>query len=316
MSKVNRDDPKRAKSSDSRTSLMEFERQFPDDAACLDYLVRMLYPNGIYCPKCQKVTRHHRNNGRPSYSCQFCGHHEHPMVGTIFQDSPTSLKLWFYAMYLMASTRCGISAKQLERELGVTYKTAWRMFNKIRSLASAAEQAAPPLGGKGKAVEMDETYIGPDRERSVPVFGITQRKQADKAGRVRAVVIPEGAKTTSVMPHVKARVLPASMVYTDDSPIYNAVTRIGAGHQHRRIYHSLKVYVRGDIHTSTVDGFWALVKNGIGGVYHGVSTRHLQSYLDEYGFRYNSRKHPAGVFNVWLGLVGAEKAKARAAASE
>jgi transposase-like protein len=293
---------------------MEFEKQFPDDAACLDYLVRSLYPNGIFCPKCQKVTKHYRNTKRPSYSCEFCGRHEHPMVGTIFQDSATSLKLWFYAMYLMASTRCGISAKQLERELGVTYKTAWRMFNKIRSLATKAEQAAPPMGGKDEAVEMDETYIGPDREHNIAVFGMVQRKREGRPGRVRAIVIPEGAKTTSVIPHVRHRVLPASMIYTDDSPIYNAVTRIGAGHEHRRIYHSLKVYVQGDIHTSTVDGFWALVKNGIGGVYHGVSTKHLQSYLDEYGFRYNNRKHPSGVFNVWLSRV--QKTREQAAASE
>ena len=108
---------------------------FPDDAACLDYLVEILYPKGIYCPKCRATTKHHRDKSRPSYACQYCGHHEHPMVGTIFQDSATSLKLWFYAMYLMASTRCGISAKQLERELGVTYKTAWRMFTRIRRLA-------------------------------------------------------------------------------------------------------------------------------------------------------------------------------------
>ena len=316
MPKVNRNDPKRSKSSDSRTALMEFERQFPDDVTCLGYLVKTLYPNGIFCPKCQRVTKHHRNSGRPAYSCQFCGRHEHPMVGTIFENSATSLKLWFYAMYLMASTRCGISAKQLERELGVTYKTAWRMFNKIRSLASAAETAAPPLGGDGESVEMDETYIGPDRERAVPVFGITQRKRGDKPGRVRVVAIPDGAKTTSVMPHVRERVLPASIIYTDESPIYNAITRIGMGHERRRIYHSLKVYVQGDIHTSTVDGFWALVKNGIGGVYHGVSTRHLQKYLDEYAFRYNNRKHPKGMFNVWLGLVGKEKVKAREAASE
>jgi transposase len=310
MSKVNRNDPKRSKSSDSKTALMEFEEMFPNDAACLEYLVKALYPNGIHCPKCQKVTKHYRDTGRPSYTCEFCGHHVHPMAGTIFQDSATSLKLWFYAIYLMSSTRCGISAKQLERELGVTYKTAWRMFNRIRSLMSNAETAAPPLGGNGEAVEMDETYIGPRRGESVPVFGITQRKRGNQPGRVRVVAIPNGAKITSVMPHVKAKVLPATMVYTDESPLYNPVTKIGAGHQHRRIYHSLRVYVQGDIHTSTVDGFWALVKNGIGGVYHGVSTKHLQAYLDEYAFRYNSRKHPAGVFNVLLSQVRKEQAAA------
>jgi transposase len=310
MSKVNRNNPKRSKASESRTSLMEFEQQFPNDAACLNYLVRTLYPNGIYCPKCQKVTKHHRNNGRPSYSCQFCGHHEHPMVGTIFQDSATSLKLWFYAMYLMASTRCGISAKQIERELGVTYKTAWRMFNKVRSLATGAEQAAPPLSGE---VEMDETYIGPDREHNVPVFGMTQRKRPNRPGRVRAVMVKR-ATTPALMSHVKERVLPASIVYTDESPLYRAVERLGSGYQHRRIYHSLKVYVDGDIHTSTVDGFWALVKNGIGGVYHGVSTKWLQAYLDEYSFRYNNRKDPGGVFNVWLSRV--QKTREQVTASE
>src|SRR5438309_5578260 len=199
MSKVNRNDPKRSSASESRTSLMEFEQQFPNDPACLDYLVRTLYPNGIFCPKCRKITKRYRDDKRPSYSCEFCGHHEHPTVGTIFQDSATSLKLWFYAMYLMASTRCGISAKQLERELGVTYKTAWRMFNKIRSLASDAERTAPPLGGQGEAVEADETYIGPDREHNVPSSGMTERKRNGKPGRVRAVALPD-AKTTTLMP--------------------------------------------------------------------------------------------------------------------
>jgi transposase len=258
MARVDRNEPKRSRSSDSRTSLMEFEKQFPDDVSCLEYLVQTLYPNGIYCPKCKKVTKHFRNTKRPSYSCEFCGHHEHPMVGTIFQDSPTSLKLWFYAMYLMASTRCGISAKQIERELGVTYKTAWRMFNKIRSLATGAERSAPPLGGKDERVEMDETYIGPDRERATPIFGMTQRKRGDQPGRVRAVMVKD-AKTTTLMPHVKERVLPASIVYTDDAPVYNALGRLESGYQHRRIYHSLKVYVQGDIHTSTwsASGRWS-----------------------------------------------------------
>src|SRR5205085_674003 len=154
MSKVDRNNPKLARGSESRYTLMDFDRDFPDDAACLEFLIHALYPNGIYCPTCKRLTKHHREHGRPSYECQFCGHHEHPMRGTIFENSATSLRLWFYAMYLMASTRCGISAKQLERELGVTYKTAWRMFNRIRSLLS---EDAEPMDG---TVEMDETYIG------------------------------------------------------------------------------------------------------------------------------------------------------------
>src|SRR5688572_4756430 len=148
MSRTDRNNPKRSKASESRYTLMEFDRDFPDDTACLEWLVGYLYPDGIYCPKCQKVTKHHRVKARTSYSCQFCGHHEHPMRGTIFEDSATSLKLWFYAIFLMSQTRCGISAKQLERELGVTYKTAWRMFNKIRSMLTQDED---PFSGHVEA---------------------------------------------------------------------------------------------------------------------------------------------------------------------
>jgi transposase-like protein len=149
-----RNDPKRQKSSDSRYSFMEFERDFPDDATCLEWLVSHLYPDGIYCPKCKRVTKHHRIAARPAYACQFCGRHEYPMVGTIFEGSSTSLRLWFHAMYLMASTRCGISAKQLEREIGVSYPTAWRMFKQIRSML---DQDDMTLGG---TVEVDEAYFG------------------------------------------------------------------------------------------------------------------------------------------------------------
>lgn len=155
MSKVNRNAPKRSTASESLYSIFEFDQEFPDDAACLEYLVAKLYPEGIYCPTCKKVTKHHREAKRPSYACQFCGHHEHPLKGTIFEGSATSLRLWFYALYMMASTRCGVSAKQLERELGVTYKTAHRMFKKIRSLLPQDDDDT--FDG---TVEMDEAYIG------------------------------------------------------------------------------------------------------------------------------------------------------------
>ncbi len=156
MGKTNRNQPKRAHSSESTTTVFEFDARFPDDAACLEELVSMLYPDGIYCPTCRKVTRHHRMAKRPAFSCQFCGHYEYPMAGTIFEGSSTSLKLWFYGMYLMTSTRGGISAKQLERELGVSYPTAWRMFNKIRSLM---DQDDDPIGGIGLTTPRGPTVM-------------------------------------------------------------------------------------------------------------------------------------------------------------
>ncbi len=299
MSKVNRNRPKRSVASESRYALFEFERDFPDDAACLDYIFQKRYPNGVFCSVCKRVTKHHRDTKRPSFTCQFCGTHVHPMVGTIFEDSATSLRLWFYAIYLMASTRCGISAKQMERELGVTYKTAWRMFNKIRSLM--AEDPGPLSG----TVEVDETYIGGRRHygsRREAARNWSQHKQVvaghvQRGGKVRAMHLPEGTAKTLV-PLVRKHILPASIIYTDELPAYAGLKR--EGYEHKRVHHAAKVYVDGDVHTNTIDGFWMLLKNGISGVYHGVSAKWLQAYLNEYTFRYNNRKNPRGIFNAML----------------
>src|SRR6266536_3962640 len=141
----------------TRYTFKDFEQQFPNDDACLDWLKDYLYPDGIFCKTCDKVTKHHRVASRRSYSCQFCGHHVHPTAGTIFHKSTTPLELWFYAIFIMSQTRCGISAKQLQRELGVTYKTAWRMFNQIRKLMGEE------TGHLSGAVEADETYVGGKR---------------------------------------------------------------------------------------------------------------------------------------------------------
>lgn len=305
MGKTNRNDPKRAASSESRYSLMEFDREFPDDAACLSYLVTKFYPDGIRCPKCKKVTKHHRLANRVAYSCQFCGHHEYPLKGTIFQGSSTSLRLWFKAIYLMASTRCGISAKQLERETGVTYPTAHRMFKQIRSLL---EQGDELLGG---TVEIDETYVGgkprlgdiktrTDRgnwiKRKSSVMGLVQR-----GGKLSAVVVPDSLKST-MLPVIQAKVLPSSLVYTDEFKTYRGLAK--EGYQHERINHSEKIYVSGDVHTQTIEGFWALLKGGIQGVYHSVSAKHLQDYVDEYVFRYNNREATGrGMFDAFLSRI-------------
>src|SRR6266536_5204867 len=195
MSSVNRNQPKRAKSSESTYTVMDFVRDYPDDATCLDYLWHRLYsPDGstAECPKCGRTRRFHRVASRPSYSCDTCGHHLHPTAGTIFHKSSTSLHLWFHAVFLMAQTRCGISAKQLERELGVTYKTAWRMANRIRSLLS--EDDVDAFFGK---VEVDEVYLGGKakwKNRGLPVPKAQQSKKsmvlgmAERGGRISAKV--------------------------------------------------------------------------------------------------------------------------------
>ncbi|HEY32786.1 MAG TPA: IS1595 family transposase [Dehalococcoidia bacterium] len=304
MPPVNRNKPKRAKSSDSQYSLMEFMREFPDDATCLEWLWHNRYsPDGehAYCPKCEQervFKRYQTSQQRQSWTCNACGYHLHPTAGTIFHKSSTSLHLWFYAMYLMTSTRCGISAKQLEREIGVTYKTAWRIAREIRN--ELMEQDKEPLAG---TVEADETYIGgrrrgtkrgrPDSQsHKVPVFGM-----AERAGRVIAMTVPN-VKRSTLLPHVVQRIIPASTVYTDELKSYNTLGKHGYNHDH--IQHSERVYVSGDVHVNTIEGFWSLVKRGIGGVYHAVSAKYLQGYLNEYAWRYNHRNGGRAMFETLL----------------
>jgi transposase len=296
MPPVDRNNPKRAASSDSKWSLMEFQRSFPDDATCLDWLWRTRYSeDGTHaeCPKCEQVRsfkKYEIKNRGTSWTCTGCGQHVHPTAGTIFHKSSTSLHLWFYAMYLMTSTRCGISAKQLERELGVTYKTAWRMFNLIRNELMTQDDDEP-LSGEVEADEMwwggrprlkdkrQPGYSGASfRERKATVFGAVER-----GGRVRATV---GQHRTDAWTHVERHVLPASTVYTDE---YRPYYSLRGHYDHKRISHSEAVYVSGDVHTQTIEGFWSLVKNGLRGVYHSVSAKWLQGYLNEYAWRYNHR---------------------------
>src|SRR2546421_5789875 len=162
MPTVDRNRPKRAPSSESSYSVMEFMREYPNDEACLEWLwVNRYAPDGehAYCPRCETARRFKRYDGarqRQVWTCTSCSLQISPTAGTIFHKSSTSLHLWFYAMWIMTSTRCGVSAKQLERELGVTYKTAWRMFNLIRTRLMAQDYQGP-LSGE---VEVDETWVG------------------------------------------------------------------------------------------------------------------------------------------------------------
>lgn len=306
MPPVNRNDPVRANSSESQYSLMEFMREYPDDATCLEALWRMRYsPDGEHaeCPKCEQTRvfkRYETAQSRQSWSCAACSHKLHPTAGTIFHKSSTSLHLWFYAMYLMTSTRCGISAKQLERELGVTYKTAWRMAHLIRH--ELMEQDAEPLSG---TVEVDETWIGGNITSRVhkphsrdPLANKTAVAGAvQRGGRVVAVTVPNIKKAT-LIGHVEERVLPKATVYTDELRSYASLGE--RGYFHKRVNHRERVYVSGDVHTNTMEGFWSLLKRGIDGVYHSVSAKHLQGYLNEYAWRYNHRQARRAMFDLLL----------------
>ena len=271
-------------------TIRDFSRDFPNDDACLEWLKNHRWPDGIYCKKCRRITKHHKVSNRSAYACDFCGNHVYPMAGTILEHSATPLHLWFHAMFLMASTRCGISAKQLQRELGVTYKTAWRMFTQIRSMLD--EDIMSLL----QEVEVDETYIGGRKrgkrgrgaEGKTPVFGMAQRN-----GNVIAVIVPD-VRAKTLVPIVKEKILPSSTVYTDEFPSYNSLHRLG--YKHKRVHHQSKVYVLGDAHTNTIEGFWSLVKRGIDGVHHAVSAKYLQDYINSYSFRWKHRDDETPMF--------------------
>jgi len=293
-----------------RYTVKEFNAEFPDDSACLDYIAEQRWPGKIInCPKCGVEHKHYRVTGRTAYSCDHCGNHVYPLAGTIFEKSSTSLKTWLYAMYLMCSTRCGISAKQIQRETGVTYKTAWRIFRQIRSLMSEGDMQL-----EGPTVEVDETYIGGVRKYGrgrpmggdkvkTPVVAIVQRK-----GRVIAKALPD-VTGASILPMIRDHVVPGSVIYTDEYNVYDGIQTMltpdgkPANYRHHTIKHSDGVYVRGDVHTNSVEGLWSLIKRGIGGVYHSVSRKHLQSYLDEYCFRYNRRHEGNQQFRAILRRV-------------
>ena len=298
MAARSRDSVLPSASSESTMTYNRFLELFPDNDACLEYLKVKFFPDGTACPKCGKASKFHRIKSRSAYSCQYCGHHVYPTAGTIFHKTTVSLQLWFFAVYLMSSTRCGISAKQLEREIGVTYKTAHRMFKMIRSLLS--DEGEPPLKGK---VEVDETATGGKPRAYVSrTPGLSQKRKTHKptvlamverGGRVRARVVPDrGAR--SIHDTVTEHVLPSSMLFTDE---WRAYETVGSRYlAHRRIKHLAHVYVDGDTHTNTIEGFFALFKNGVRGVYHAVSTAYLQDYLNEYTFRYNHRDTPKPMF--------------------
>jgi transposase len=283
-----------------------FLELFPDNDACLEHLKGKFYADGTTCPnpKCGKASKFHRITGRSAYSCQYCGHHVYPTAGTIFHKSTVSLQLWFFAIYLMSSTRCGISAKQLEREIGVTYKTAHRMFKQIRTLLS--DDDGELLTGE---VEVDESGYGGKPRASHTAAGTAYQRRSEqptifamveRGGRVKPTVIPD-RKTPTLRKTMSRHILPSSMIFTDDYPAY---THIGAHYGgHGRVKHTERIYVDGNSHTQTVEGFFGLFKNGVRGVYHAISTRYLQAYLDEYAFRYNRRNSSQPMFWAMLNRV-------------
>jgi transposase-like protein len=238
------------------------------------------------CPKCGVVNpSYYRVKNRKCYECKDCGNQIHPLAGTIFHKSSTSLREWFYIIYLYSVSKNGMSAKEVERHLGVTYKCAWRIAKQVRELMN---EGGSPLSG---VVETDETYIG-GRKRGKDitfqdkeiVFGMVERKGKVKANHVAS------AGTRVLLPRLRESVAIGTTVYSDQARVYSTLKRLG--YLHASVNHSTGEYGRGVVHTNTIEGFWGQLKRSINGTYHCVSPKYLQSYVNEFVYRYNHRQNP------------------------
>jgi transposase len=276
-------------------TIKQFNSRFPDDDACLDHLFRVRFGETLSCKKCGSDARYYRVKARRCYECEHCGNQVYPTVDTPFEKTRTSLRDWFYVMFLFCASRNGVAAKEVQRQLGVTYKTAWRMCNLIRQYMGYVDGDGP-LGGTGKAVEADKTFIGGyDRrgedDKSV-VLGM-----AERGGPVVTRVIPNRSYK-KIVPHFLENVLEGTRVMTDEGRGFMALERYG--YRHQTVNHHNKEWVKLDVHTNTIEGFWGVVKRTIGGTHIWVSKKWLQTYLWECEFRHNLRKQPYLMFDLLL----------------
>ena len=271
-------------------TLCEVLRTFGNDQSCREYLEALRWPDRVTCPRCQSV-KTSRVYDRKVFDCDSCRYQFSVLAGTIFQDTKLPLATWFATTYLMCEARKGVSANQIKRMIGGSYKTSWYLCHRIR--AAMKEVNPKPLDG---TVEMDETWVG-GRERNphgagripyseskkVPVIGIKQR-----GGELR-FFHAEDAKSGTLAKYIQENIAhDVDVIVTDELPAYKKAVGIL---KHETVNHSAKEYVRfgTDIHTNTVESAFSLLKRGIIGTWHRISPKHLQAYLDEMTFRFDRR---------------------------
>jgi len=284
-----------------RYTLRDMQQAFPDDDACLHFLFRARFRNLVACPKCGvEKPNYYKVKKRTAYACGDCGHQLYPLAGTIFEKTTTPLTLWFHAIYLLSVSKNGVSAKELERQLGVSYPTAHRMAKQIRLLMLERGR----LGRLGTPIEIDEAYIkGRGKkshnyhDRSTPVLAAVE-----VGGQVRTQVV-ERADLKTAMPFIKANVYQGSTIHTDESKIYKQVKMY---YQHESVRHIAHEYVKNGVTTNHIEGFFGQLKRSVDGTFHAVSPYYLSSYVAEFAYRYNHRNEAVPIFSLLL-----EKASTR-----
>ena len=282
-------------------TVAEFFARYPDDETCLNHLFATRYGDDPACPKCGQTGTLHKLSKLPAWTCN-CGHHVHPMQGTPFERTRTPLQKWFYAMYLFTTTRNGVAAKELQRQLGVTYKTAWRIGHEIRKYMASVDGDFP-LNGH---VEADEAYIGGVKKGAGPGGAIRHKTavfaMVERGGDVVTEIVGR-VDRRNIIPLIERFVRRGATITTDESSIYRLLTY--NGYRHGSVHHAAKEYVRGAHHTNTVEDFWSIVKRTIRGTHIHVSPKHLDKYLHEIEFRFNLRRHPELMFpRLMAGFAG------------
>lgn len=271
-------------------TLRQFQDRFPTEDSCLDHLMRVRYGDRHDCGGCGKNAHFYRVKARRSYACEYCGHQVYPTAGTPFERTRTPLRDWFFVMFQMCASRNGVAAKEVERQLGVTYKTAWRMCHMIREYMGEVD-GDEPVGGFTKRVEIDETFIGGVTENGQGgrgkkiVLGMMERN-----GDIITRVVPD-RKSGTMVPIIREHVKKHSEVHTDELVAYGGLGTVG--YWHKTVNHSRDEYVSASGTTvNSIEGFWAQLKRGINGTHIHVSAKHLPKYLGEFEYRWNMRHEP------------------------
>jgi transposase-like protein len=276
-------------------NLVEVIKEFPNDSECRQYLERLRWPEGVKCLRCDKPDPRRMNvpdkkdRIREVFECKFCFYQFTVTAGTIFHDSHLPLHKWFLAIALMCESKKGISANQIKRTLGIQYRTAWYLCHRIRKAMENGDLFTGKLGEDGGVVEVDETYIGGKYNRrgkrgpyqKQGVVGLVER-----GGRVKVETIPTPSKTVLTGKIREFISEDVKLIVTDEALPYKNLK----GFPHDTVHHTSLEFVRGDIHTNTVENFWSLLKRGIIGSFHQVSVKHLPLYLNEFSYRQNNRK--------------------------
>ncbi|MES2834248.1 MAG: IS1595 family transposase [Pseudomonadota bacterium] len=279
-------------------TLRQFQTRFPTEDSCLEHLMRTRYGQRHVCAKCEREARFYRVKARRSYECEHCGYQVYPTAGTPFHGTRTSLRDWFYVMFLFTTSRNGVAAKRVQREIGVTYKTAWRMCKLIRAYMGYVDGDTPLGGADGKTVEIDHTFIGGEDKQGQDdkkvVLGMVET-----GGQVIARHLPN-RRGGIVQATLAANLKPGTHVISDAEHAFGALPYMGRGFRHTVIKGRAGEFSKNGHTTNSMEGFWNLVKRGVKGTYISISQKHMQTYLNEFEFRYNLRDQPHIMFELLL----------------